>query len=79
MSDDRNRIPSTSDGRTQNNVMRHEYKLLSEDEKEKITCIKDKGLDFFQYLESLGSSRELSIAKTHIEDAVMRAVRHITE
>jgi hypothetical protein len=72
-------IPSTSDERTVNNVMRHEYRVLSDDEKFAMQVIKDAGLGFHQILEAMGSSRELSLAKTKIEEAVMWAVKHITK
>ena len=74
-----NTVPSTSDNRTINNVMRHEYKVLSEDEKDQMSKVKDMGLDFYKYLTSVGDSRELSLAKTKIEEAVMWAVKHITK
>jgi hypothetical protein len=78
---------STSDQRVVNNVMRHEYKHLDEIGKERMKKIKDLGLEFHDYLHSIGgtaagsstfASRDLALAGTHIEDAVMRAVRHIT-
>ena len=72
-------IPSTSDRRIENNVMRHEYKILTEQEKKDMQTIKDKGLDFFLFCNELGNSRELSLAKTKIEEAVMWAVKHVTE
>ena len=71
-------IDSTSDDRTINNVMRHQYKVLSEAEKLDMQKIKDYGLEFHQFLESLGASREISLAKTKVEEAVMWAVKHIT-
>ena len=71
-------IDSTSDDRTVNNVMRHQYKVLSEAEKQDMQKIKDYGLEFHQFLESLGASREISLAKTKVEEAVMWAVKHIT-
>lgn len=70
---------STSEERTTNNVMRHEYKSLSEAEKDQMLKVKDLGLEFFDYLTSVGESRELSLAKTKIEEAVMWAVKHITK
>lgn len=72
-------IPSTSDQRTTNNVMRHTYRVLSEDEKLAMQKVKDLGADFHCELRLLGESRELSIAKTKIEEAVMWAVKHITK
>lgn len=73
-----NTVDSTSDNRVVNNVMRHQYKVLSDDEKVAMQIIKDKGLEFFNYLESFTNSRELSIAKTKLEECVMWAVKHIT-
>jgi hypothetical protein len=71
-------IESTSDRRTENNVMRHQYKVLSDAEKQNMTSVKDCGLSFFELCGSLGNSRELSLAKTKVEEAVMWAVKHIT-
>jgi len=71
-------VDSTSDARTVNNTMRHQYKVLSEVEKKQMTTIKDLGLTFHTYLTEFGNSRELSVAKTKIEEAVMWAVKHVT-
>lgn len=71
-------VPSTSDARTVNNVMRHAYKVLTDDEKKAMQAIKDKGLELHDLIGSLGGSRELSLAKTKAEEAVMWAVKHIT-
>lgn len=72
------KIGSTSDERTRNNVMRHEYRVLSGDEKAAMQAIKDKGLELHELLEKAGNSRELALAKTKVEEAVMWAVKHIT-
>jgi hypothetical protein len=72
-------VDSTSDARTVNNVMRHAYRVLSDDEKAQMQAIKDKGLELHDLLESVGQSRELSLAKTKTEEAVMWAVKHITK
>lgn len=71
-------ISSTSDERVANNVMRHEYKILDETGKAQMKAVKDAGREFWELIDKIGASRDLSLAKTHIEDAVMRAVRHIT-
>lgn len=71
-------IDSTSDQRTVNNTMRHQYRVLSDAEKESMQKIKDDGLYLHNLISSLGNSRELSIAKTKLEEAVMWAVKHIT-
>ena len=71
-------VDSTSDARTANNVMRHEYRVLSEAEKLQMKAIKDKGAEMLTLIDASGQSRELSIAKTKTEEAVMWAVKHIT-
>jgi hypothetical protein len=71
-------VDSTSDDRTVNNTMRHAYRVLSDAEKANMAAIKDKGLEFHALIEGLGNSREISLAKTKIEEAVMWAVKHIT-
>ena len=71
-------MDSTSDERVTNNVMRHEYKVLSEEEKTQMQVVKDKGLDLHNVFDMLGQSREVSLAKTKIEEAVMWAVKHVT-
>lgn len=76
--------------RTANNVMRHEYRVLTDIEKAQMKKIKDIGVEFVHLLEDIGgvaatpgaqprmASRELSLAQTKIEEAVMWAVKHIT-
>lgn len=71
-------VSSTSDERTVNNVMRHAYRVLSGEEKAQMQAIKDMGLQFHDLIEGIGGSREISLAKTKIEEAVMWAVKHIT-
>ena len=71
-------VDSTSDARTVNNVMRHAYRVLDDAEKAQMQAIKDKGLELHDLIESIGASRELSVAKTKIEEAVMWAVKHLT-
>jgi hypothetical protein len=66
-----------------NNVMRHEYKVLTEQDKLDMKNIKDLGLAFYEGIERLedridGRSRELSLAKTKIEEAVLWCGKHIT-
>ena len=71
-------VDSTSDARTVNNTMRHQYRVLSEEEKAKMSQVKDMGLAFHDFVDGLGKSRELSIAKTKIEEAVMWTIKHLT-
>lgn len=61
-----------------NNVMRHTYKELTDQDKANIQKVKDVGLEFYEAVSAFGSSRELSVAKTKIEEAVMWATKHIT-
>lgn len=81
-------VNSTSDDRTKNNVMRHEYRVLNDEEKAQMQALKDKGLEFIELLHAIGrtgpsnptyGSRELSLAATNMEQAVMWAVKHITK
>lgn len=80
-------MESTSDQRVVNNIMRHEYRVLTNDEKMQMQAVKDAGLAFVVLLHSIGetapahdrqASRELSLAQTAIEEAVMWATKHIT-
>lgn len=71
-------VSSTSDERTVNNVMRHAYRVLSDAEKAQMQAIKDKGLELHDLIRLVGASRELSLAATKTEEAVMWAVKHIT-
>lgn len=59
------------------NVMRHTYRTLTPAETDFMQAVKTKGLEFYTMLEGQ-QSRELSLAKTKIEEAVMWAVKHIT-
>lgn len=72
------KVESTSDRRVVNNVMRHEYKVLTDAEKAQMKAIKDKGLELFELIEQLGNTRYTSLAKTAAEESVMWAVKHIT-
>ena len=71
-------VDSTSDARTVNNAMRHAYRILTDEEKAAMQAIKDDGLAFYSLIHGLGSSREISLAKTKVEEAVMWAVKHLT-
>ena len=71
-------VDSSSDDRTVNNVVRHKYRVLSDEEKQQMLDIKDLGADFIKKCQEVGSSREMSLAITNIEQAVMWAVKHVT-
>lgn len=81
-------VKGTSDARTVNNSMRQNYRVLSDQEKRQVDQIKAQGHQLIMCLHAIGgtdptgermASRDLSLAQTHIEDAVMRAVRHVTK
>lgn len=86
------RVSSTGDERTANNVMRHSYRILSEEEKAQVEEIKNLGAEFTQLLHRIGrttapndggeehrfASANLTLAFRHLEDAVYRSVKHVT-
>jgi len=63
---------------SESNVMRHQYKALSDVDKANMAKIKDIGLAFHEFAGTLGNSREISLAKTKVEEAVMWATKAIT-
>jgi hypothetical protein len=71
-------VDSASDGRTVNNTVRHAYRVLSEEEKAQMVRIKDAGQSLIDIINETGKSRELSLALTNAEQAVMWAVKHVT-
>lgn len=82
------KVKSTSDNRTANNSTRQTYRILSEMEKARVDSLKELGAMFIGLCHEIGEtdpdgdrlgSRDLSLAVTHMEDAVMRAVRHVTK
>lgn len=72
-------VASESDDRTANNTVRHKYRVLSDVEKADMLRVKDSGEAFLQVLSGLASTRETSLARTKIEEAVMWAVKSITQ
>ncbi|GGB14993.1 hypothetical protein GCM10011380_00510 [Sphingomonas metalli] len=71
-------VESASDDRTANNAVRHTYRVLSDAEKAQMVAIKDAGAELLRLIGEAGNSRELSIARTKTEEAVMWAVKHVT-
>lgn len=80
-------VASESDARIVNstgadgNAMRHAYRVLTEEEKKLMVEVKDLGLALYNKIHSIeaAGSRELSIAKTKCQEAVMWTVSHITK
>jgi hypothetical protein len=71
-------VDSASDDRTANNAVRHQYRVLSDAEKAQMVRLKDLGAAFINACNEIGKSRELSLAITNAEQAVMWAVKHVT-
>lgn len=69
---------STSDARTINNTLSHQYRILTDEEKVFISQVKDAGLAFLHLIQH-SDKRELIIASERIEEAVMWAVKGITK
>jgi hypothetical protein len=72
-------VASDSDERTVNNTMRHQYRVLNEREKAGMVRLKDFGLELLNAIDSIvPAGREASLAKTKVEEAVMWAVKGLT-
>lgn len=71
-------VDSASDNRVANNTVRHAYRVLSDEEKAQMVKLKDAGQALIDIINETGKSRELSIALTNAEQAVMWAVKHVT-
>lgn len=72
-------MDSTSDYRVTNNTVQHTYRVLTDSEKKDMLDLKDYGQAFIDKCNSLGTSREISLAITNAEQAVMWAVKHVTK
>ena len=73
-------IDSTSDKRVDNNVMRHEYRVLTEVEKKAMKSVKDAGLTFIRTIElAVRDGREAQTAIERAEEAVMWAIKGLTK
>ena len=74
---------STAAARPHKNVMRHRYRTLSDQEKTDMQAIKDAGLQLHSVLTEIETrypqaSRELRLAMTKTEEAVMWGVKQVT-
>lgn len=59
-------------------AVRAAYRELHDDEKKQIANIKELGQAFIDLCNECGKSRELSLAITNMEMAVMWAVKHVS-
>ena len=74
------RVSFESDERTVNNDVRHQYRILTDAEKAAMVRLKDLGLDFITAIDAcVPHGRERSLAKTKVEEAVMWAVKGLTQ
>lgn len=72
-------VDSASDERVVNNTMRHQYRVLSDEEKRGMVNLKDIGAALLNAISlHVPAGREASLAKTYIETGVMWAVRGLT-
>ncbi|HET8534952.1 MAG TPA: hypothetical protein VFL74_05320 [Sphingomicrobium sp.] len=80
--DEQRMVNSAGDDRTANNsdnAMRHNYRVLSDEEKAGMVAIKDAGAAFLETLDKHSKpSRCDSLARTKLEEAVMWAVKGLT-
>ena len=72
-------VAAEGDDRTANNTVRHAYRVLTEGEKASMLAVKDAGAALIAAIASLRPGRTASIATTKAEEAVMWAVKGITE
>lgn len=84
MDDSAKMVDAASDERTVNNDVRHQYRVLSDAEKATMTWLKDTGQSFITHCDELAANnpaigREMSLAKTKMQEAVMWAVNGITK
>lgn len=77
------KLDSAGDERTANNGVRHQYRQLDDAEKAAMVRIKDAGQALLDAIEETGAEigrngREMALAKTNAEQAVMWAVKGLT-
>ncbi len=79
------RVNSAGDDRTANNAVRHQYRVLNDAEKAAMVQIKDEGealllaIDAANEVAGVKAGREMAIARTKVEEAVMWAVKGLTK
>jgi ribosomal protein S17 len=61
-----------------NDIFRKKTQYVNEETKHLITKVKEKAEELYGDIVSCGESREISIAKTKLEEAVMWTVKHLT-
>lgn len=74
-------VASESNDRTANNGVRHQYRVLTDEEKAAMVEIKDAGAALLELVNqhvSAKAGREAALARTNAEQAVMWAVKGLT-
>lgn len=72
-------VDSAGDDRTANNDVRHQYRVLSDEEKAGMVAIKDAGAALIAAIRAHApAGREASLGITNAEQAVMWAVKGLT-
>jgi hypothetical protein len=72
-------VDAASDDRTANNSVRHQYRVLTDEEKAAMVAVKDAGAALLSAFDQHCSpGRETALARTNAEQAVMWAVKGIT-
>lgn len=59
-------------------VFRQTYTPLSDERKAAVQIVKEKAQELYDLLETQPQSREMSLAKTNLEQAIMWAVKSMT-
>lgn len=57
---------------------RKQYRPLSDQEKATVDAIKTQAANLYDTMTAVGASRELSLAKTKLEETVFWATKHVT-
>ena len=60
-------------------IVRQEYRQITPAEHKQIKKIKKDISELIEFFQSLGSTRELSLAITKLEEAVFWSVKHVTK
>ena len=62
-----------------NDIMRINPRSLTKADIQNMNDVKTLGEDLYELINTFGDSRELSLAKTKVEEAVMWTTKHITK
>ncbi len=75
---DKEEKPGVADPGEFNNILSHEYRELSDEEKSQVRVIKDLGVNLYNHLDSLGAGINLDQARARLRESIFWAVAHIT-